>query len=84
MDNVILSIVIVVLFIGTMLFLYFMNSKRDRAEKERLREVVVALKSKDIQEYETALPPLIDVDLPTQEQDELIPLEEVEPEELLK
>jgi len=79
-----LTIIIIVLFIGTMGFFAYMEKRRNISEIERLREVMRAVKAKDAQEYENVLPPLHNETLPEKETDELIPLEEVDPETLLK
>ena len=84
MNNLIFIIVITILFIGSMFFLAYMNNKRDKSERDRLREVVKAIMSKNVQEYDTYLPPDEDVELPEQEEDEFIPLENVDPGKLLK
>jgi len=81
--NITTLIVIAVFFLGALAFNYLMTTKRDKAEKERFREMVLAIKSKDIQEYTLALPPTDDY-IPIQEESEFVPLEEMDPEELLK
>jgi hypothetical protein len=77
-------IIILILFLSTLFFVYVMNDRRDKVEKDRVRELVLALKSKDVQEYSLVLPPNEDVNIPVQEESDLIPLEEIDPEELLK
>ena len=58
--------------------------RRDRAEKERFREFVIASKSNTMEEYVTALP-ADDTELPgSEEEDELVELDQVDPETLLK
>jgi len=84
MNDILFVIVVLILFVSTFAYQYIMIKKNNHAEIERLREVVRALKSKDVQEYENVLPPLEDKRLPEQKEDELIPLEEVDPEQLLK
>ena len=79
-----LTIIIIVLFIGTMGFFAYMEKRRNISEIERLREVMRAVKAKDAQEYENILPSLKDEPLPERQEDVLIPLEEVEPEDLLR
>jgi hypothetical protein len=82
--NIATLIVIAVLFLGALAFNYLMIVKRDKAEKERFREMVLAVKSKDAQEYSLVLPPDEKEEMPIQEDIDLIPLEEMDPEELLK
>lgn len=74
-------IVIVILFIGTLVFLYFSDIRRDKIEKERFREFVIANKSKDISEYVQAIPN--DEKFEINQEDELIDLDQLSPEELL-
>ena len=77
-------IIIVILFIGTMFFWAYMNDKRDKSERDRLREVVKAIKSTDVKEYDLVLPPDEEEVLPEQKEEEFVSLEEVDPEQLLK
>ena len=77
-------IIIVILFLGSMFFMAYMNNRRDKSERDRLREVVKAIRSKDVAEYDTYLPPDENEELPEQEENDLVPLEEVPPEQLLK
>ena len=67
-----------------MSFLAYMNNKRDKSEKDRLREVVKAIISKNVDEYDTYLPPDEDTTMPEQPENEFISLEDVPPEKLLK
>jgi hypothetical protein len=75
-------IIITILFIGTLIFLYFWQDKRDKVEENRFREFVIADKSKDVNEYTTALPSLDNEELP--QMDELIDVSDVEPDKLLE
>lgn len=77
-----MEILIGILFLGTLSFIYFSNLKRDKVERERFREFVIANKSKDITEYVQAIPN--DEKLEVQEHDELVDLDEMSPEELLE
>lgn len=75
-------IIITFLFIASLAFIYFNDIRRDKAEKERFREFVIANKTKDISEYAQAIP----ADEPYNEpelEDELIDLDQMTPEELL-
>jgi len=84
MNNILFVTIIITLFIGTMFFLAYMNNKRDRSERDRLREVVKAIKSKDVKEYDLVLPPDEEAVLEEGKESEFIPLEEVDPTVLLK
>ena len=75
-------ITIIVLFIGTLLYLYFSDRKKEKAEKDRFREFVIASKAKDINEYVEAIPN--DEKFEIKEEDELIDLDQMSPEELLE
>ena len=74
-------ITIIILFIGTLIYIYFNDRQKEKVEKERFREFVIASKSKDITEYVQAIPN--DEKFKIKEEDELIDLEELSPEELL-
>jgi len=74
-------ITIIILFIGTLIYIYFNDRQKEKVEKERFREFVIASKSKDITEYVQAIPN--DEKFEIKEEDELIDLEELSPEELL-
>ncbi len=50
------TIIIAILFISTLAFLYFWQEKRDKAEKERFREFVMANKSNNIEQYANVIP----------------------------
>lgn len=58
------------------------TKRRDKAEKERFREFVLAIKSKDAAEYTNVLP--TEGDLPVEEDDEMIDLDQVDPATLLR
>lgn len=74
-------IIITVLFIATLVFLYFWQDKRDKVEENRFREFVIATKASDVPEYTTALPSLEEDDLPIP--DEYQDVNEVDPDKLL-
>jgi hypothetical protein len=76
------SIVIVILFAGSLAFIYFTERKREKAERERFREFVIANKAKDITEYVQAVPN--DEPFEIKQEDELIDLDQLTPEELLE
>jgi hypothetical protein len=66
---------------GAFLFVWFDGNRRDQREKERFREFALAVKAKDVHEYAEVVP--TDGDLPQQEDDELIDLDQVDPSTLL-
>jgi hypothetical protein len=72
---------IVILFIGTLTYLYLSDLQRSKTEKERFREFVIANKANNINEYVEALPN--DEKLDIEQDDELIDLDQLTPEELL-
>lgn len=71
------------LIIAMFVYLEREQKRRDRVEKERFREFVIASKSTDVGEYTLAIP-ADDTPLPQQEEDELVDLDQVDPEDLLK
>jgi len=73
-------IILAIMFVGTLAYLYKTEDKRNEVLKGQLRELVIALKSKDVHEYTQAIPE--DGELPEQEEDELVDLTEIPPEEL--
>ena len=75
-------ILLTVLFIAILIFLYFWQDKRDKAEKSRFREFVIASKSKNLDEYATTIPEENE-SLPEQP-DELVELSDEDPERILK
>jgi len=78
MENIILAVI----FIGTLAFIYFWQSKRDKNEESRFREFVIANKAKDVNEYVTALPATEKIE--REPQDELMDVNDVDPDELLQ
>jgi len=58
------------------------SRRRDKAERDRFREFVLAVKSKDAEEYTQILP--AEGDLPMPEEDELVELDQIDPETLLR
>ncbi len=78
MENIILAII----FVGTLAFIYFWQSKRDKNEEARFREFVIANKSKDVNEYVTALPSTEKIE--REPLDELVDVNDVDPSELLE
>ena len=77
METIILAIVI----LFTYTYLYFDSLRKEKAERERFREFVIANKSKDITEYVQAVPN--DEKFEIKQEDELIDLDQLSPEELL-
>jgi len=78
METIILAFVIA----GTYVYLTYDSNRRDIAEKERFRECVIALKTKDITEYVQAVPN--DEKFEIKQEDELVDLDQLSPEELLE
>jgi len=72
---------LIIIFIGTLAFIYFWQEKRDKSEEQRFREFVIANKSKDVNEYVTALPSTEKLEI--LKQDEFQDVNDVDPEELL-
>lgn len=83
MDNLITLVVIVLLIIAVFIYLEREAKRRDRVEKERFREFVLAIKSEKVEDYVQVLP-ADDTPLPQQQEDELVDLDQVDPEQLLK
>lgn len=73
-----------ILFLATLGYLVYNKSFDKKAEIERLREVVRAIKAKDAIQYEEVLPTLDDIKMEKEIGDEFIDLTEVPPDELLK
>lgn len=84
MNNILFIILVIFLFVGSLIFIFIRDKFRDQSEINRLREVVLAVRSKDVKEYTSILPYVGDEELPEQEDDDLVPLDEVSPEDLLK
>lgn len=73
---------ITIIFFGVLIFIYLYTDKRDKAEKERFREFVIATKSQNIVEYKEAIPE--EGELPVEEEkNEFVDLDQVEPKTLL-
>ncbi len=68
------------------MFIFFEREqkRRDKGEKERFREFVLAIKADKVEDYTLSLPADNDVPLQQQEEDELVDLDQVDPETLLK
>jgi len=78
------TIILVVIFLATLTFLYLTENKRKRAETERFREFVRAMKSENVQEY-VETEPAVETEMPKEEKDDdYVQLEDFGPEELLK
>jgi len=77
-----MEIILIVIFFSLLAFIYLTESQRNKNEKDRFREFVMAIKSQNIVEYKEAIPE--EGDFPVDEPDELIELDQVEPETLLK
>lgn len=71
-----------ILFLAALAFSYYSDIRRDKVEKDRFREFVIANKAKDITEYVQAVPN--DEKFEIAQEDELIDLDQMTPEELLE
>ena len=60
------------LIVSVLMFLYFNQKRRDRAEQSRFREFVIANKAKNIQQYVENVPDDNEFELP--QQDEIVEL----------
>ena len=76
------SILLTIGFLGMLAFLYFYQNKNQKAERDRFREFVIATKSRDIKEYAEVIPEEGEVEY--EEKDDLVDLDQVEPDTLLK
>jgi hypothetical protein len=76
-----MNILIIILFIGTLAFIYFWQKRQDKAEENRFREFVIASKAKNVEDYVTAIPSRDDSIIPQQE--ELHDIDNIDPEVLL-
>lgn len=76
------TFIIVIMFLGTLAFLYLSDKQRNKTERDRFREFVMANKAENIKDYVEVLPS--DEKLDIKVEDELIELDEMTPEELLK
>lgn len=70
-----------ILFLAALAFAYYSDIRRDKAEKERFREFVIANKASNINEYVQAVPN--DEPFEIKQEDELVDLDSLTPEELL-
>ena len=75
-------IVVAIIFFGALAYNYFIDEKRNKAEKERFREFVIAAKSKDVNEYVQTIP--VDEPIEEQKEEELVDLDQLDPETLLQ
>lgn len=83
--NSLIVFIFLIFSLATYVFIYVFNNKRDLQSKETMREVIRAIKSKDLEEYEQVLPPLVP-NVKTEElkdQDEFEELYNVPPTDLL-
>ena len=83
MYNLLPLILIVLLVVITFIYLERNSKRRDKAEEKRFREFVIASKSDGTEEYVTALP-ADDEELPSEPEDDLVDLDQVDPKTLLK
>lgn len=80
MENVSVLITIA-LFIGYLAYEKYENKK---TQGMLIRELTTSLKSKDIVEYKDNVPEYSEVKFVEKEQDELVPVEEIDPRDLLR
>jgi len=73
--------IIIILFIAVLVYNYLFIRQRDEAEKNRFREFVSASKTKNVNEYVESIPSDINIDI--KDEDELVDLDQLTPEELL-
>ena len=73
--------IIGILFLSALGFAYYSDIRRDKAEKDRFREFVIANKAKDITEYVQAVPN--DEKFEIKQEDEIVDLDSLTAEELL-
>jgi hypothetical protein len=76
-----IDLVIVLMFI---LFITYNNYENKKEKMMLIRELTTSLKSKDIVEYKDNTPEYKDVLIDEKDEDELIPIEDVEPVTLLR
>lgn len=75
------NLILVFLFLG-----YLVYDKHESKEEKRLliRELTTALKSKDIIEYKDNVPEYKELKFDIKQEDELVPLEDIDPAQFLK
>tara|TARA_R100001530_G_C4303201_1_gene151058 strand:+ start:192 stop:485 length:294 start_codon:yes stop_codon:yes gene_type:complete len=76
-------IILSVLFISSLAFIYFNDKKNQKAEVERFREAVRAIKSQDLDSYSDSIPIEGKISVAPPE-DEIVELDQVPPEELIQ
>lgn len=81
-NSIILTILVIILVFGFLGFILYRERKNSELEIERFREFVRASKSKTLEDYEQSLP--TKGELPKTSQDELVELDQVDPEQILK
>jgi len=74
-------LILVAMFIG---YLVYEKQSNEKEKTMLIREITTSLKSKDIVEYKDNTPEYKPVEFEEKEQDELIPIEDVEPITLLR
>jgi len=82
MYNLLTLAILVIFFLGILAYMGKEQTRRDKVEKDRFREFVLATKSEDVHEYSQVV--VDEGELPTEEVDELVDLDQVEPEQLLR
>jgi hypothetical protein len=75
-------IVLAIMFIGVLGFIIYQQDKASKREIMLFREFVLATKAKDLDSYVNVIPEYNE--LPHDEQDEILNLEDVAPEKLLR
>lgn len=74
-------LVIVILFLSVLVFIYYILERQNKFEKQRFREFVIAIKAKDLPEYQENLDN--DIELEQEDKDEYVDISEIEPNILL-
>jgi hypothetical protein len=75
-------IILGIIFLATLGFLVYINERNHKIKVEEFREFVIATKSKNIEEYNLSIPEKNE--LPEENNNEIIELDQVPPEQLIK
>lgn len=77
------SIIVFLIFLSVLTYLYLTEDKRNKAEQKRFREFVIAVKSRDLDQYTNAIPEENE-EPPQQPVDDIVGIDQVDPEQLRK
>lgn len=72
----------IIIIISIFIFVYVFTQQRDKSEKNKFREFVIAVKTKNIVEYKEAIPEEGEL-LQEEIKDDFVPLEDVDSSVLL-